>query len=359
MAARHRATILIYGTISGDDARCTVQPEFYVADEAFGYGSEAAGPERLGKPVPFTLPLNPVTVNAKLIARQRALRYLVTGLANFYSGKYEQAWADFGTAVAEPGWADDEGKEVAYLLIGAAKLRTYRSNQEFERRAEVLRDAYEAFTAAYQLNPNYARAYLGIGAVYLAQATFTETLNFEALNDARDWYAASLSVSGQPESAAVPVKGFHGLAQTYLKEYEASGVQSAALEARRGFEQVLQEYQAKPTADLKWHAGYAHCELGWLLGISEGKWLATSAECRNAVELLQQLPGDDLHRPWDWIALYWSYVALAEKTQGRPNAARAACQEAVMAAANVLDCRAAAFQCADLERWKTARDCWP
>jgi hypothetical protein len=50
VAVRHNATILVYGVVTAGDGGYQVAPEFYVSDQSFGYGSEVAGPDRLGQP---------------------------------------------------------------------------------------------------------------------------------------------------------------------------------------------------------------------------------------------------------------------------------------------------------------------
>jgi tetratricopeptide (TPR) repeat protein len=354
VAAKHNATILIYGTIGGDDSGCMVQPEFYVADEAFGYGSEATGSERLGKPVAFALPLDPVGVNKKLFARQRALRYLVTGLAHFYDGQYDQAWADFGTAATEPGWADDEGKEVAYLLLGAARLSAYGPGATTDQAAEALGAAQAAFAEAYRINPGYARSHLGLGGVALAQAQLSRPADEAKLLEAKTWYEASAKAPDQPASAYIAVKSDFGLGQVYLVGLHARPEAWPADEARRKLESVVRAYETQPSADLAWYAGQAHCGLGRLVG-EAGDYAAMVAECRRAIDLLKTTHDP----PDDWIALYWSWIAAAEKNQGHTQACQAAYRQAITTAERFTRPDRNAFSAADLTRWKADLDCRP
>ena len=54
-----KRTILIYGVISIKEGEQHLELEFYVSDESFGYGSEVAGPDRLGKPIGLADNLSP------------------------------------------------------------------------------------------------------------------------------------------------------------------------------------------------------------------------------------------------------------------------------------------------------------
>jgi hypothetical protein len=60
------------------------------------------------------------------------------------------------------------------------------------------------FARAYEINPNYARSYLGLGAVALQQAILSEPVDVDKLGIALDYYVASRNAPDQPPSAWLP-----------------------------------------------------------------------------------------------------------------------------------------------------------
>jgi tetratricopeptide (TPR) repeat protein len=335
VATRHNATILIYGVVTPGENGYQVEPEFYVSDQGFGYGSEVAGPDRLGQPVSFTLPLEPgeqVDINQKLHARTRALQDLVAGLAYFYIGRYEEARAKFQHAADVKDWRPEEGKETAYLLVGAANLRLFDQASDPARRDQALGEASEAFAQASQINPEYARSYLGLGAVAFQQARMRDPEGKLAgqadeakLIEARDWYTTSLAASDQPTSAYVRVKAAYGLGQVHLEGFEQGFAGWSGAEAWHFFERVVAAYKEEPVPDLAWFAAHAHAHLGRLAGHNRD-WETMSTEYREAIDTLGDMAGDSNH---NWIGRYWAWVAFAEEKLNRPSAARDAYREAI------------------------------
>jgi hypothetical protein len=311
IAARHNATILIYGIIASGEDGYYVEPEFYISDASFGYGSEVAGPDRLGQAVSYEPPLDAsgkFEINQRLFARNQVLRHVVAGLAHLYVGDYDNAWSQFRRARSVEGWQDDEGKEVVYLLMGAARLKQYNTQVTDEKH---LGEALDAFAEAYQLNSDYARSYLGLGGVALLQAVRDEEagVDEEKLIEARGWYSASLGAPDQPTSAYVPARAYYGLGQVYLKGYEHRLPDWSSDKARRNLERVVAAYEQERAPDLIWFAGRAHALLGWLAGDGQD-WAGMSAAYRQAIELLNTLPGRSQQST---IARYWSWVAFAEE----------------------------------------------
>ena len=152
-----------------DENGLQVQPEFFVRDESFGYGSEVAGAEQLGRPIAVDMSLDPAVrydTNLKLTGRSQALQHIVTGLAKFFIRRYDEAAVDFERATQVSEWDENEGKEVVYLLLGAAHLRQY---DQITKPLPLLA-AEINFRQAYTMNQAYGRVYLGLGAVARAEA---------------------------------------------------------------------------------------------------------------------------------------------------------------------------------------------
>lgn len=340
VAQRQHATILVYGivTLSDDRTHYQVEPQFYVADQSFGYGSEIAGPDRLGKPVAFTLPLEPINqeaINGALVGRAQALQFLVDGLSQFYIGQYETAWADFQAATQVQSWEAAEGQEVIYMLMGAAKLRSFDPAVTDDRDAQMrkLMEARDAFSRARDLNPQYARSYLGLGAVALQEALMVTPTDALKLSEASTWYADGQRASDTPGSAYLHTKLAYGLGQVHLAGFDRKLPGWSSEQARDFFTQVVDDYQNQPVPDLMWFVGNAHAGLGRLAGYDDD-WQTMADKYREAIDMLSGLPG---HSPRKYVAIYWSQVAFAEKQNGRVDAARAAYAKAIDAGQHVLN----------------------
>lgn len=332
IAAWHNATILIYGIVTSNEDSYHVEPEFYVVGDSWNFGSEVAGPNRLGQPVPFRPPLGEsgtsVEINKELNTRTRALQHIVKGLASFFIGDYESARGEFSQAANIRDW--QEGKEVAYVLEGAAHLRLYDTNVDPEERDAELQNASDSFEEACQQNPEYARCYLGLGSVAFQRAASnleSGLLDEERLIEAYKWYSMSLSAPDQITSAYVPLKAYYGLGQIQLAGYEAGLTGWSADQARFYFEQILTEFTKSRAPDLAWFAGHAHAYLGRLAKLSED-WPLMASEYQQAIDILSARPFNR-NPPRNWIARYWAWIGLAEENLNRLDAARNAYEEAI------------------------------
>lgn len=360
-ATEHNATILLYGLAQPTDGQYQAWPEFYVSRAGFGYGAEIAGADRLGAPVTFTLPLldDPLEAsqaNQDLKARRQVLQYVVIGLAYYYLGQADRAYNAFDQALFVPGWPAGQGQEVIHMLKGAARLRTYGAKAPTDRRERALREANEAFATAYALEPGYARAHLGLAAVALAQAELIcpqgqpcpeKDLSGlrEKLEEAAAWYSASLAAPDQAPSSYVPVKADYGLGQVYLLGYWHNLWPADA--AKDYFQRVVDAAQANPTPDLRWFAGNAQAYLGLLAG-DAGDYRAMADQLYQGIATLEDMPAPAN----DWIALYWSWAALAEEKQSNIEQARSAYRQAIDHAERAGP-KAAAFSPDDLATWRS------
>jgi tetratricopeptide (TPR) repeat protein len=332
LANWHNATILIYGVVTANGDSYRVEPEFYVAGDSWNFGSEVAGPTQLGQPVPFKPPLSgphtSVEINKELNTRTKALQHIVKGLASFFIGEFESARGEFSQAANMRDWQD--GKEVAYLLEGAAQLRLYDANDDPEKRDAELQNASDAFEKACQQNPRYARCYLGLGSVAIQRAVSnlqSGLLDEGRLIEAYKWYSMSLSAPEQVASAYVPLKAEYGLGQIHLLGYEAGLTGWSSDQARFYFEQIITEFDKSHATDLAWFAGHAHAYLGRLSKLGED-WQLMSDEYHRATDILSARPFNR-NPPRNWIARYWAWIGFAEEKLNQLDAARNAYEEAI------------------------------
>lgn len=319
-AARHHTTILIYGSVQRDaQGYYQIEPRFNVTDTTFTYGGEVTGPDYLGQPITgLTLgPDEQFEFNTTLNARSQALQGIVRGLAYFSIRKYESAADEFRDAVNTPHWEPHEGQEVAYLLLGAAKLRVW----DLIQNPEPLPEAAEAFNKAYELDHDYVRSYLGLGAVALAQSQILSEsrtgiggVDKDKLMESIHWYSACLNQT-EPRQAYIPTKAAYGLGQAYLLGYEFHVIDGSKELAQKYYRQVIEEYQSEQVLDLAWPAAHAHAGLGRLAS-RESDWATMSDEYRLAIDVLKKMQSAGDPRPSDplnlWIARFWSNAGFAE-----------------------------------------------
>lgn len=351
-AIKHNATILIYGLVTRDNGNSMVELGFYVRDEGFSYGGEIAGPGRLGDAIPFQAPLDVpelAAVNARLKARSIVLQRIATGLSYFYTGAYTKARAEFDDALDTPEFADEDGKEVLYTLMGAAQLRQDKPTTPPAERLNQLVMAAADFQHAATIRPEYARSYLGLGAVAVSKAdaqlritpSDKEILE-QLLREAQAHYQRGRDAADKPESAYVETKVAYGMGQVQLLGATHGLADYSYTEADRQFNQVLNDARSIPTSDLAWFAGNAHAYLA-LIANHDQDWSRMADEGRQAITTLMMIP---VRPPQDFIALYWSYVGYAEAKQDQRS-------EAIKAYENAISIgRDAKLPLADIERWE-------
>ena len=162
LAEAINADMVIYGNLDAGQDPASFTPEFYVAE--LPDAQEITGEHRLGTPIDVRFPLDNLaarlSVNQKLSARAAALTHFTVGLAWEFAGDPEMALEFFRQAEAVEGWDPDEGKEIIYLFIGREAFILWEHGEDREA------EAREAFEQALALNPDYARAHIGLGNVY-------------------------------------------------------------------------------------------------------------------------------------------------------------------------------------------------
>lgn len=336
LAAQHGATVVIYGTISADEeGRCQVQPAFHVAPSAFSYASEITGSSGLGSPVGFAPPLDAAAalapVNKELVARAEVLRLIVAGLEEMYGAGFAAAAERFSAALAQPGWSDADGKEVGYLLQGAAELRRYDQSTDSEEKAQALSRAWRAFDRARQIDPAYARSYLGLGAVALQQANPTApcALDTDKLAEALRHYEMAFQARDPQDPTYVQVAAEFGLGQVHVAGAEAHdsryfglcpGIAQddaslaalavySSVQGQIYFEHVVQQASRGDNPNLARYLPRGLAELG-RIHRNLGDWQGMNDAFRNAIRALEELKD---RSQAIWIARYWAQVGFAEE----------------------------------------------
>ncbi|NTW97891.1 MAG: hypothetical protein HGB28_05000, partial [Oscillochloris sp.] len=335
-AAEHNATIFIYGLVIPQQSGQALELHFFIRDPSFSFGSEVAGATRMGRPVPFSLPLDDLTLtaaNAPLKARITALQRIVSGLKNYSIGELDEAAAAFRDALLIPDWAADQGKEVAYMLLGAALLSGDSAQTHPSERLHNLQSAGAAFAQARDLAPDYARSYLGLGLVTIQSADASlrrhSTEDLAAypalLDEAREMFTQARNAREQPEMAFVAIKCSYGLGMAHVIGANGKLPGWSYDEAQVAFEQVVAGYVSTGSPDLLALAGYAHIFLGETAGKRE-QWALMITEMHSGIDLLESIP---FRPPRARIAAYWTRVGYAQEQAGRLNEALAAYDQAL------------------------------
>jgi tetratricopeptide (TPR) repeat protein len=354
---QQNATILVYGVVVSDSTSITLDLSFHVRDPGFSFGAEAVGPERLGQPIPISLPVDAGSLagaNSQLQARIDVLRWIVAGLGEFRVGNYDAAYDRFTKAALIPRPGRDEGLDLVNLLKGAVRLRQADRTIDQARRTSYLDEAERAFDEARRLRPGYARSYLGLGAVAIAKIDVALATSDAPpqhwlpamLATARQHYQGALQAAEKPAGAFVEPKVNYGLGQIEFVG-AMTGLPGFSLEqAATFFTRVAEAYTSSGSPDLRWLAGHAHGQQAYIARLRED-WASMADESTEAISVLSRLSGQ---RPRAFIALYWTYLAFARQQLGDI----AACREAYDHALAEGEGYASKD---DMERWRTERSC--
>lgn len=168
------ARIILYGNLAANQDVATFTPQFYVRQKE-GEADELTGAQQLGKPLPLPTPLNDEYLDLYLKPRGRALVWFARGLSFDLLGRYDTAYRTFLEAEQNlQDWSRDQGKEILYYFIGREALFLGQTDQTaraaFDSAEQALTAAEKAYTTAKEIQPNYARAYLGLGQVHYQRA---------------------------------------------------------------------------------------------------------------------------------------------------------------------------------------------
>jgi hypothetical protein len=228
LADKINAHLVIYGTINLSD-RTTLTPEFYVNYQGFEQALEITGQHALGSPMFITIPFNTNQIqfveNPALSARINALSTITIGLAYLSIDNPDKALEFFSGAEKEEGWLDNAGKEIVYLLIGNANA----IQASMMKDDNYLDPAYQAYSRALQVNPDYARAMLGqAGILYLEalgdpQALSLNAVDLDKLQASEIAFQQALQNGSAPPTANVETKMHFGLGQIYFVRAQLEG----------------------------------------------------------------------------------------------------------------------------------------
>jgi len=236
LATEIGADVVVYGALSEDG----FDPEFFVQRRArnLSRAEELTGSHDLGSRILGSgLGSGSITDNAELrrelAARTEALVQFVIGLSWYGGRDFAEAAQAFDRADVD-GWREADGKEILYLFKGNAggNLREFdAAGTEYQR--------------ALDLNPDYARAHIGLGSVIFQTAHHgceAETVDEFGIRDAAASYRAALEAEDQPAVSNIDAKASFGLGRVYACLSQALA-EARWEEAAAEFQRVVDEYR--------------------------------------------------------------------------------------------------------------------
>ncbi|MFC1878914.1 tetratricopeptide repeat protein [Chloroflexota bacterium] len=286
LAEQIGAQVIIYGVITQRE-QSELAPEFYVSSKGFEQVDELVGQHELGSPMRVVLPFDPTQIqdveNPALSARANALSLITVGLAYYSVDSLDQALDYFQRAESIPGWLQNAGKEVVYLMIGNTNVRL----ASVEKAPSFLDPAFQAYEKALLINPAYARSLVGQAGVLYLDALGDpyapmDTVDLDKLEQSELAFENALASDTLPESANIETKAYFGLGQIYLvrDQLQENGWSQKASEA---FQKVIHDYENgdERVVDL---ASQAYARLA-LIAKLDGDFTTADDYYRKAIEI--------------------------------------------------------------------------
>lgn len=287
IAKRIGADILVYGFIDMSKPVWEITPEFYVASENFYEAEEITGQYQIGET--FSLAgqedvARRIELSNKYEARSQAIARITIGLAYFSLRDYQNAFETFQSAENISEWDESQGKEVLYLLVGNAAMKSKDFNTSIIE-----------LNKALVIDPDYGRPLITLGSVYYLQALepFDKTkkasdIDLELLDKAIEKYNQALQAKHQPALSDIPTKVHFGLGQCYLMQ-SYSGMDTPLGKAVDEFQKVINNYKNGKNPRIREITAEAHARLGLIYDLS-GYSSDAAQEYQLAAELLFDNP---------------------------------------------------------------------
>lgn len=315
------ADVVIYGLVREDGLFYVFEPEFFVTAAFASLEPELVGGDSLGTPVDFVASADDQELASTNVQRRlRVIQGFLRGLLLYIEGDFGGSREEFEEALE----IEPEGVEVLYIFAANAAVR--------EPNFEV---ALTLYNQALEIRPEYARALVGRGIVFLRMAQ-------EAVGDTPPAYDRDLTLADdlrcadteaeiptqpqlqaefalrcfneaavspdQPETADIDVKTVFGLGQTYTW-LSTNNLGDYWEEAETALRQVIALYDSAPQerqARIRAAAGHAHAWLGLGLLATEGADRTSANEALNEYNMAIALLRADVNREYNqhFIDLY-------------------------------------------------------
>ncbi|HEY4691690.1 MAG TPA: hypothetical protein VIK33_20445, partial [Anaerolineae bacterium] len=207
-----------------------------------------AGRYRLGDEPIRVDPSSRLSVSADLTTRTSGLFWVMMGLTYDLFGRSQQALDVFRQAEAElDNWqGKSAGKDIFYFFMGRAALFLSQQKTDAQDIASLEQEAQEAFGQALAINPDYARAHIGLGSLYFARAQRVppdQRLAMPELAQTIAEYETALSLASQ-SPAEIEILATLALGTAHRLEGEALLHAGQYAEADRAYDMAIEQIQA-------------------------------------------------------------------------------------------------------------------
>lgn len=267
IAAGIGADVVVYGVVDTHDQVWKVTPEFYVSDRNLSDAHEITGQHQLGMPFialgdsQFARRLE---VSRKMTSRAGLLSQITIGLAHYASQNNREALTIFQSLENDESWEDIGGKAMLYVLISSAAGQLDDINL-----------AEKSFDDALSEDPEYARAYVGLGFIYYLKALQSaqssdnlSQIDDEQLQRSIDMLEAARKAKNKPELSDISTKIHYVLGLVYLAQSLADESVLTTL-AIQEFEAVLADFDDGKNPRVREMAAESHARLGLIYALSE------------------------------------------------------------------------------------------
>jgi tetratricopeptide (TPR) repeat protein len=241
------ADLLLYGYVDTRISPPQLVLNFWVAPQNEYKFEDIQGNMQIGIPIRVADLDDPgLDVQGELERQSAAAAWIAMGLANEQLGQNEDALKAFEKAAGEVSRS-----EVVQFFIGRENL--FLSESQPDEREEYLQKAEDAFLKATELNPQYARAYIGLGGVYRKRsADLVEKAQgsnqapdpqaAEWAKQAIDAYQKILELKPDPAEYGVPIEDVArlGLGNAYQLQGRISLLQGDVDSALQAFDTSIQ-----------------------------------------------------------------------------------------------------------------------
>ncbi|MBK8026107.1 MAG: tetratricopeptide repeat protein [Chloroflexi bacterium] len=291
-----RADIVVYGLVSENGSRIAVLPEFYIT-ETWPELSELYGRFELASALYARNIDQSRALSGELSNRSQVLAFITQGLVQMIASNYDEAGRAFSTALSLN--QDIVGRDVMYVLRGNAAVGNYNlivsrgfigtEVREVRRLPGLIEQAEIDFRAAVDQNPDYARAYAGLGtAQYLgalegSRVSRSLSVSSELISSIESTFDQALNAKDNPPSADIEAKVAFGLGQVEVLRMLQGEVEAIA-RAREHFERVIALYGGGQNTRIRELAAESTARLA-LIARFEGDYETARTTYAQALEL--------------------------------------------------------------------------
>ena len=233
IAENTNAHLVVYGNVFSSGDSTEFSPQFYVAEHPDT--SELTGQNQLALPIGFDKSAlnHSDDINAILRKRASILLLFIEGLTYLTTNDYEAASTSLTMAINEAETLDPfQGQEILYLISGMAS----RKQKDFN-------EAERSFEQALVLNPEYARARIGLGNINYSRYIEGGLSDGVLLQRALFEYSQASKAKDQPRGAYIDEKVNVALGNINLLNAQQYNDPLLFDEAIERYERVVSRYE--------------------------------------------------------------------------------------------------------------------